>query len=138
MAHTNNGNCPKCLEIFSKYPKFHAGIKAWFFALQKKHPDAHISCAGRGKIDQEVAFQRGASKAHYGQSSHNYNAAIDIFQLKDNAAVWDKTWFNDTVAKELIPELKWYGAPGAKFYELPHVELSNWRDFIGSGLKLVE
>lgn len=124
--HTNEGDCKKCLEIFDRYPHFNEELKVWFLAIQLENPDAHISCAGRGRIDQEVAFKRGASRAHYGQSAHNYNCAIDIFQLKDKSAVWEVNWFRKVVAENLYPHLKWYGTPGAIYNELPHVEISDW------------
>jgi hypothetical protein len=138
-SHINTGKCPKCEEIFAKYPGFNEELHEWFKGIQAQSHDCHISCAGRGSVDQEVAFKRGASKAHYGQSSHNFNAAIDLFQLVGNAAVWNKGWFAKVVGQNLPASLKWYGAPGAVFYELPHVELSAWRDQVKLGkLKLVE
>lgn len=66
-------HCLQCAKIFNRYPNVHAELRTWFEALQIENPDAHISSAGRGKIDQEVAFERGASKAHYGQSAHIFS-----------------------------------------------------------------
>lgn len=131
--HTNNGNCEQCDEILNRYPNFNEELRTWFKALQVEHPDAHVSCGGRGKVDQEVCFQRGASKAHYGQSSHNYNCAQDLFQLKDGEAVWEQTWFDEVVKPNLYPFLKWYGAPDATFRELPHVEVASWRELVQNG-----
>lgn len=144
--HTNNGKCEKCELIFNRYPGFHQGIKDWFFEIQKNHPEAHISAAGRGKLEQEEYYKKGTSKAHYGQSGHNYNAAIDIFKLYIGGVEWPKSWF-DAVIKPAIDahnavasfKIKWYGAPGSKFYELPHCELENFKEFVEKGeLKLVE
>lgn len=135
--HVNNGKCEKCQDIFEAYPGFHVGLKAWFEGLQKKDPSAHISCAGRGKVDQEAALASGASKAHYGQSSHNFNAAIDIFRLTQAGASWDRPWFRDSVGTAVYKhnanpdkkfDINWYGMPGAKFFELPHVEVDGWKD----------
>lgn len=137
--HLNNGNCPQCIVIRDHYPNFSPVLWSWFADIQLKHPDAHISCAGRGSVDQEVCYQRGASKAHYGESSHNYNCAIDIFQLEDGQAKWPQEWFDLVVGANLTPKLKWYGAPGAIFYELAHVELTNWRELADMGsVTLVE
>lgn len=137
--HDLTGSCQSCIKIIQRYPDFHRELAQWFFDLQAKHPDAHISCAGRGKIDQEVAFQRGASKAHYGQSAHNYNAALDFFELADGKARWDLSWFKEVIASELTTDLKWYGMLNAAYYELPHVEWSSWRKLVKLGmLKLVE
>jgi hypothetical protein len=135
--HQNDGNCAKCDDVFDKYPGFHAELRAWFKALQKKKPEAHVSCAGRGYADQEEAFQKGLSRAHYGKSAHNFNAAIDLFRLTaTNGASYDKPWFRDTVGTAVFKnnaepdrkvELNWYGKPGASFPELPHIEVQEWK-----------
>lgn len=136
MKHVNNGNCDKCDEVLDRYPGFHEGLRLWFKAMQKKHPDAHTSCGGRGKADQEDAFIKGTSRAHYGQSAHNYNLAIDIFRLTLNGAEWPRLWFRDVVGTAVIknnadPDRKlvitWYGMPGSKFFELPHCEVESWK-----------
>jgi hypothetical protein len=137
--HENSGRCRKCLQILARYPSLDAELGNWFCDLQFRQAELHVSCAGRGKIEQEECFQRGASKAHYGQSAHNYNCALDLFQLKNGNPVWDRTWFGEVVGKNLTRNLKWYGAAGAAFYELPHVEVAAWRDEAKLGLtRLVE
>lgn len=145
VKHVNNGSCPKCEEIFNKYPGFHSGLKQWFKEIQTKNPEAHISAAGRGKAEQEEYFQKGTSKAHYGQSSHNFNAAIDIFKLHLTGIEWPKDWFTSVVEKALDthnnnPEsqfkIKWYGKKGSPFFELPHCEIDGWKNI--TELKLVE
>jgi hypothetical protein len=139
--HSNNGNCQRCLEIIDRYPDFNKDLKQWFKTLQKEHPEAHISCAGRGKQDQEEAVIRKASKAHFGQSAHNYNAALDFFELagKSSKDIYEREWFESVLAPEIPDWIEWYGKPGAKFPELPHVELKGWRQLASKGiLKLVE
>lgn len=136
MRHINDGNCAKCDEILDRYPGFHPGLRTWFKALQKVSKDAHVACGGRGKADQEDAFLKGTSKAHYGKSAHNHNAALDIFRLTLTGAEWPKLWFRDVVgtavykhnaAPEKTFDLKWYGMPGSKYFELPHCEVDNWQ-----------
>ncbi len=127
VRHTNNGDCPKCEEILNRFAGCHPMLVDWFVQLQRKHPDAHISCAGRGRKDQEDAKKRGASKASYGESAHNYNMALDLFKMHQSGAEWPRDWFNEVVGKTLPGWLTWYGAPGSKFFELPHVEVTNWR-----------
>lgn len=137
--HNNSGFCSSCTSILNKYPLFNSELRDWFRNIQKQFTDAHISCAGRGRLDQEILFHRGASKARYGQSAHNYNAAIDLFQNDNGMALWDREWFDMVVGANLTPRLKWYGSPGASFYELPHVELADWNAMAHRGeLKLVE
>ena len=145
--HNNSGSCDKCLEIFSRYPVCPL-IKKWFSYTQSLVPDAHISCAGRGQVEQETEFQRKSSNAHWKQSAHNWGAAVDIFQLtSDGKLSYDKDWFNKKIATSVeyfnklnqSCSLNWYGAPGSAFYELPHVEIKDWQKFKEKlGLKLVE
>ena len=137
MKHVNNGRCEKCQEILNKYPNVNKDLREWFESLQDSHPSAHISCAGRGKADQEDAVKRGASRAHYGQSSHNYNCAVDLFVMQQGLDLYDKKWFHEILAPNLEPFLKWYGAPDAVFKELPHVEISDWRDLKAKGVAVL-
>lgn len=132
--HDLSGDCPSCLNIFSKYSNFNSQLQNWFKEIQSKHPEAHISCAGRGRLSQEELYQENRSRAPWGHSAHNYNAAVDIFELRGDRAVWDREWFDRIIGAQLMPEFKWYGYPGSEFYELPHVEISNWRVQLAQGL----
>lgn len=137
--HLNNGSCSSCLSIFNRYPFFNLDLQNWFKGIQKQFPDAHISCAGRGHLDQETLYQRGATRAHYGESAHNYNAALDVFQQQGAEALWDIEWFDWVIGANLTQDLEWYGAPKSVFYELPHIQIKAWRTMKDSGLiKLVE
>lgn len=145
VKHINNANCPKCEQIFNKYPGFHEGLKSWFKAIQKNNPEAHISCAGRGKADQEQFFKQGSSKAHYGQSAHSWNLALDIFKLSGNGAEWPKDWFSLVIGSAVdkqnsdplaVFKIEWYGKPGSPFFELPHCQVAGWQNL--SMKKLVE
>jgi hypothetical protein len=146
--HVNSGSCAKCLVILDSFPGLHAGLRNWFLDLQKKDPTAHVSCAGRSKKAQEEAFAAGTSRAHFGQSAHNYNAAIDIFRLtQDSQLSYERSWFDHVIAKAVEeqnskpqPEFKinWYGRKGAPFFELPHCEVDGWKQLVAEGkLKLV-
>lgn len=136
--HKNDGNCEKCKSLFDRYDGFHQGLRSWFEDLQRHVPDAHISCAGRGKDDQTILFNRKATRAIYGRSSHNYNAAIDIFR-NEPGRLYEEQWFKKNVGNFLEDWIEWYGKPGSKFYELPHVEVKDWRQLAQSGnIKLVE
>lgn len=141
MKHHENesGRCLKCQEILDRYPGFHEELRIWFEAIQVLHPDCHCSAAGRGSVDQEAFYQRKASKAHYGQSAHNYNAAVDLFQLKDGKAVWDTEWFDDVIGANLYAQIVWYGESHSVYRELPHCEIADWKELVFQGkLKLVE
>jgi hypothetical protein len=121
------------------YLFFSNELREWFFELKKDHPEAHISCAGRGKIEQGILFNRGATRAKWGESAHNYNAALDLFEMDgDNTTIYDEEWFMLVIAPR-VEKFNWYGKPGATFHELPHVELKDWRERVARGeLKLVE
>ncbi len=138
--HLNSGACAHCDLIFRRYPGFNQQLWDWFKAFQAKHPEAHISCAGRGYLDQEAAVVRRTSRAHYGESFHNYNAAIDLFELRlDLNNIYDRYWYTTVLRPELPSWVTWYGEPNAVYYELPHVEITGWKALVKVGqLKLVK
>lgn len=133
--HDLSGACPKCLEIIGKYPNFLTPLQLWFWNLQLRHPEAHVSCAGRGMADQRAALASGASRADWTESSHNWNAALDVFELGgDPKNIYERAWYDSVLRPALAPEIEWYGAPGAAFRELPHVQWRGWRRLAKSGL----
>lgn len=132
MSHINNGACEKCIQIINKYAGFNEDLKSWFLLTQANHPEFHCADAGRGKVEQELFYSKGASKAHFSQSSHNFNCAIDTFFLIDGAYSLDKKLF-DIVSLEIPSHIKWYGAPDAVFYERPHYEIRNWCELVARG-----
>ena len=141
LKHENSGRCLRCLEIINTYPNFHAGLRDWFTATQGLHlPEMHVAEAGRGREQQELMKQRGLSRAHYGESAHNYNCAIDIFEqggIRTN--IYEQEWFEQKLKPHLPDFLSWYGEKGAVFFELPHIEVRAWRNLVTQGAaKLVE
>lgn len=133
--HQNDGKCEKCLEVMHKYAGFNAYLETWFKSFQSDHPEVHISCAGRGKDDQNKARASGASRAGWLESAHNFNCAIDIFViLPGSQQIYPLAWFTNILAKRLTPFLKWYGDKKWGFYELPHIEIADWRDLRAKGL----
>lgn len=139
IKHQNNGSCLKCKELFNRYAGFNTKVRSWFVLFQEKHPEFHISCAGRGHADQEAAKNAKASRASYGESAHNYNAAIDTFVQLPGKGLYDEEWFSKILAPAIPYYLNWYGAKGSVFPELPHIELREWRGRKASGeLSLVE
>lgn len=103
--------------------------------------DFTILCTYRNKADQEAAFVGGKSKAHFGQSPHNYipSVAVDVVPYPidwNNLKRFDE--LHDVMmqaAKELGVPLRWGGDwdgnPSTlnKLNDLPHFELNPWRDF---------
>lgn len=135
IRHEDNGKCPKCQQILDRYPGFYEPMRDWFEGFQSKHPEAHISCAGRGYEDQETLFQGRRSNAHYGESAHNWNAALDIWENQgDRTIIYESLWFLDVLRPNLPAWIDWYGRVGAPFHEMPHVEPKNWKRLRDSGL----
>jgi len=139
MKHENTGHCLKCRKIIDRFPGLYTPLLEWFEFFQKRHPEAHVSCAGRGEADQNHVFEQGLSRAQWRESAHNWNAALDFFVvIPGKADIYDKHWFELVLGKNIPQWLTWYGAPGSKFYELPHVEVKNWKGLRDNGeLKLV-
>ena len=138
MKHTNNGNCPKCKEIMDEYPGLHVLIRDWFTRMQSETPEFHCADAGRGYLEQETYFKRRASNAHYGQSAHNWNCAIDTFFMFSGIYSVDLHHYVKNI-EEHIPEWIQWGHNWASFKETPHFELKAWKMLRDSGeLKLVE
>lgn len=133
MKHDNSGKCPHCLEIINKYPNFDEDLLSWFQSIQLKFPNFHVAEAGRGRVAQEVDFSRGASRAHYGQSAHNYNVAMDTFFLVNGEYSLDNDLYLK-VTKDLPFFMDWYGAESVKFYERPHFEKIGWEEMARHGL----
>ncbi len=127
--HENNGTCQKCLEIKNRYPGFHTGLWDWFTGIQKSVPDFHISCAGRGQDDQEMLWLKGATRAHWKKSAHNWGAALDTFFAPSvDPNLWPRKRYDSLKDFGRIPSsISWYGEIGATFPELPHFEIRNWR-----------
>lgn len=140
IIHQNDGDCKKCDAILNRYPDFYAPLRDWFKALQAAHPEAHVSCAGRGEQDQEDAFLKKISRAEWGYSAHNYNAALDIFAIiPGNPNIYDRKWYEAVLKPALAPWMAWFGAPGSPFPELCHVQPSSWKTLVKAGaLKLVD
>lgn len=119
------------------YPNFHPALEKWFEASQLKNPQIHTSCAGRGMRDQELVVNAGHSDAVWGKSAHNYNLALDLFQLNENGeARFEPSWYIQVIEPLLTSNLLWYGNERS-YLEYPHVEIRNWRN-LTSIFKLVE
>lgn len=110
-----------------------------------KYYDFSIICGHRDKTEQEHAYKIGTSKAHFGQSAHNYNPsfAVDCYpyplptkQVKgsilidDNSKEWDKMIYAfKSAAKQLGIEIE-CGADWKKLVDKPHIEIKNWKEIV--------
>lgn len=107
-----------------------------------KEIDFKILDATRGRAAQEKAFKQGNTKAHFGDSAHNYVPAIamDLFPAPYD---WDNTKAFEAlsvvilrIAKAKDIPIRWGGdwqMDGNKTtsdnWDKPHYELHKWRDW---------
>lgn len=101
--------------------------------------DILITCTWRSGEEQDSLYAQGRTKpgkivtrAKAGQSAHNFMLdgkpaakAFDIVPLVNGKAIWDGKHPHWAIAGRIGMELglSWYGAPGAKFPEMPHFQL---------------
>lgn len=107
-----------------------------------KYYDFSIICSHRGQEEQERAFNAGNSKAHFGQSAHNFfpSFAVDVWpypvpykqvkgvkQLDNNSPEWNKmvcTFKN--AAKQMGIDIV-CGADFKTLKDFPHIEIADWK-----------
>lgn len=93
-----------------------------------KHRDCSILFGYRGREEQEEAFRNGNSKAHYGNSNHNFYPSLAV-----DAMPWPINWDDikgihefagfvlGIAAAKGIP-IRW-GGKFKSFFDGPHFEL---------------
>ncbi len=127
---------------FGKYSK--ANLATAHSDLQKlfneviKQADCTIECGYRNKEDQEKAFNKGNSKAHWGSSFHNYQPALAV-----DCTPYPSRWSDEKKLKDLGALVKIiaidigikikYGGDWQNFKDLPHYELTEALDIIKKG-----
>lgn len=112
-----------------------------------KYYDFSIICSHRDRTEQEAAYRAGNSKAHFGQSAHNYNPsfAVDVYpypipmtrknqttaiMIDNDSKEWDKMVLAfKSAAKRLGIEIQ-CGADWKSIIDKPHIELKNWKQRI--------
>lgn len=94
----------------------------------------------RGRDAQEYAFKKGHSKAHFGQSAHNWSPAIAV-DIAPSPLNWKNTKSFITLSKVIMPiaaemgiKLRWGGdwngdGSTSDGWDFPHYELHPWRSF---------
>ena len=107
-------------------------IKTYDFAIIESFRDREA---------QEDAFRRKTTKAHFGQSAHNYKPAVAV-DIVPHPLDWNDTAEFEkmgahvmAVAKKLGVSLRWGGDwdfnPKTKDgWDKPHFELHPWRNYI--------
>lgn len=98
-----------------------------------KDIDCTILDSQRGRADQEKAFKLGHSKAHFGQSAHNWNPSVAM-DVVPSPLDWDDTAAFKALAKVVKAKAKAlnipvvWGGDWPNFKDYPHYELGpDWR-----------
>lgn len=108
-----------------------------------KYYDFSIVCSHRGQEEQERAFNAGNSKAHFGQSAHNYNPSFafdfapwpcptkqvrGVIQIDSDSKEWEKAIFVfKNTANRLGIEIT-CGADFKTLKDLMHIEIKDWKE----------
>jgi hypothetical protein len=100
--------------------------------LQKLRMDMKIFEMHRSFEKQEEYYARGASKARYGQSPHNWGMAVDIIDRRRGWDLSENEWaifgaiVKSVSEKTRIP-VDWGG--DWKFYDPAHIQLRHWKQY---------
>ena len=111
-----------------------AVIKVYDFSIIETHRD---------RTEQERCYNTGVSKAHFGESAHNYmpSFAMDVYpypapmmqvegvlKIDDKSKRWDEMGkiFKD-MAANLGIEIEW-GGDWKSIIDKPHIEIKNWKE----------
>jgi peptidoglycan L-alanyl-D-glutamate endopeptidase CwlK len=106
--------------------------------------DCTVICGRRSEAEQEKAFNEGKSKAHFGESAHNFPEALAVDVVPYPIDWQDLTrmaYFAGHVMKQaeaLGVKLTWGGdwdrdtqLSDNRFNDFPHFELADWRQRTG-------
>lgn len=97
-----------------------------------KEIDCTVLDAQRGRAAQEKAFKAGRSRAHFGQSAHNYSPAVALdvvpFPLdwNDTASFRKLAAVVKRLAAQMNIPIEW-GGDWKSLVDMPHYELKPWR-----------
>jgi peptidoglycan L-alanyl-D-glutamate endopeptidase CwlK len=124
MKHTNDGDCQRCKEFLKDA---HSDLAIWFRDEQINDATLHVSESFRNKVDQEEDFAKGVSRAHFGQSAHNYRPAmgLDCFYLDAHGvAAWPIEKFKAMAAR--APDWIEWGGSWKSIKDNPHFDIKGW------------
>ena len=102
---------------------------AFLFMAVIEQIDCSIICGYRGYKDQEKAFNKGTSLAHFGQSKHNKSPSMAVDVLPYPFKGWDDLEQFDRLAEvvkrtadDMNIKIKW-GGDWSRFADFPHWEI---------------
>lgn len=121
----------------------HPILQTLFNAVIEK-TDCTVLDAQRGRAAQEKAFALGNSRAHFGQSAHNFVPAVAL-DVVPYPLDWADTKAFQALAKIVLETAREQGADitwGGTFTtikDMPHYELGNWKSLVAAHkVRLVE
>lgn len=131
MVHTDDAVCPGCQK---KLLEADQELVDWFnIDVKPRHPNAHVSWAWRGPIDQELFFQRGQTNLHWPDSKHNTvengkrcAKALDLFEQINGNAYYRPKFYNaiNEYLKGSTRKIRWGGTFKIRGHSDPdHFEL---------------
>lgn len=121
------------------HPELQPLCYAFLEEAKKQGIDVLVTCTYRSGAEQDDLYAQGRTKpgkivtnAMSGQSAHNYTIkgkpaakAFDIVPLINGKPQWSDhhpAW-RELGKIGMNLGLNWYGAPGSKFFEMPHFQL---------------
>lgn len=122
VKHENLPHCERCDRFMDDA---HPVLRAWLKNVRSEFLEAHVSCSFRNEKDQNDAFARGASKAKWPHSKHNFlpSRAIDLFELTEyGVARFDPMWYAKLWRTCKTDDLTWAGN-WKTFKETAHFQL---------------
>lgn len=117
-------------------PAFRVMAAAFLDNVKSAGIDLIVTCTYRTMAEQTALYAQGrtlpgpiVTRAKAGQSAHNYGMAIDVVPIVNGKCCWNE---KDLVWQEIgnigqAHKLVWYGAPNAKFHEMPHFQHPDWK-----------
>jgi hypothetical protein len=119
------------------HTSFQGQMKNLISGMWTKHGiDIGIASTTRGAAEQNALKEKGASKAEFGESLHNYGAAADVFfNTHGKDGIYDGPWDKlSSMGKGL--GMRW-GGDWKSFQDKPHFQADmNWHEAKEKGLAL--
>lgn len=105
LHHQSGSVCGLCV---GKLDQAAPELRRWFKEMKAIFPTLHVSCAYRGKEEQNKAFASGKSKLKFPESRHNAvdrdgrpaARALDVFSLTEEGIASFAAPFYEAIWKE--------------------------------------
>lgn len=125
--HLNEAQCASCDRSVAECSEV---LQRWFYSERTKNFSLHASTGYRGQKEQETSFQTHKSKAHFGESPHNYSPsrAVDIVFIVKGRNVWTPAEY-ESMAKRLPANIEW-GGNWQDFKDIPHFQEREWKTMV--------